>query len=276
VREPLYRHERDGGLSALGQGLVNRWQVVVSTRQVLLSLADPTAAPVVAFDTNAVGSDGCTDDIFTGVAGGRFVLELATGAQHAVRPPSGELIGFVPHADMVFLTHSGVSGSRATLDGWIWTRDETRRLVAPASDNMIYDLRGDGSSLAWIEVPYTPDYQTHQTGELWTSPFTMNEGDVVRRLVRRVPEVTVATGSKALGDGHYALVRQPEDTSARMSAHVYQLSDGRHWELPPVGDLQAGSVLHVDRDETWYLGLTPGDVAVTIIRQRMSALGEGD
>jgi len=249
------------------------------TRQVVLPLDDPAGDPTAAFDTNAADSDGCTDQLFAGVTGGGtdFVLDIANAGQHEITPPTGTVFGLRPYADMAFFTRFDATGSKEVLDGWIWSNAAgPRRIVTPEGDNMVYDFRGDGNSIAWLEMPFTTDYNALLAGELWTSPFSMDEPGIVRRRVKTVPQTSIWPAGKALSDGHYALVEQREDPEFHQVPHVYRLSDGRHWSVPLPADLEAGSVLHVDRDEVWYDGLHPAGGLLTIVRQRISALGTGD
>jgi hypothetical protein len=230
--------------------------------------------------TRATTSNGCTDDLFTGLSGdgGQFVLQIGTGVESQIAPPpNGWVADLRPFRHLALYTvWDGDRVGVGLMDGWIWSAPTgARRLLSPGPGRLVFDIRTDGTNLVWLEMA-TNDHAARVAGELWSSPFATDEGDVQRRRVREVPTTSILAEGKAVGDDHYALLEQREDSTLPQRLHVYRLTDGRHWEVRAPQGIQPGRVLSVDSVEVWYEALASNYARTSLVRQRLSALGEGD
>jgi hypothetical protein len=154
------------------------------------------------------------------------------------------------------------------------------RLVEPPQGEMIYDIRSDGEILAWIQVQTTK--LDRAPGTLWTSPFAKTTAELRPTKRRTTPALGTNPDTMGIGGGYYALIEAPvESGDEGWQAHLYRLSDARHWQLGlPEDATRAVEVVHVDAQEIWVKVNTTGTGYayndVTLVRQRIADLGPGD
>lgn len=249
--------------------------------------ASTTALEII--ETVAPAGLDCNTELLVGtnLAPTYHVTDLTTYVENQIKVPGEPVAPLLTGPNVLFLRW-GANAQGDILDGWIWKRPNTvEQLIDPGTD-MIYDLRSDGQTLVWLQVPADSIYD-QIAGGLWTSPFATTPGSLqpVRRI--DVPPVTITTSFKAIGGGYYALIELPPDSEDR-TLHLYRLSDMRHWTIPTPEvewpwetsssgphPTRPGEIVHLDAEEIWFmLTTTTNNATVSIQRQRLDALGPGN
>jgi hypothetical protein len=187
--------------------------------------------------------------------------------QKTITPSPGDFGGTVPAFtdDAAFLL---VLPAFNEPDGWVWTRQ--RGVFEPLlvrDPKHVLDVRGDGEHLVWIESPAPRGSGDWPAGELYTSPYTTVQGDVVPTLRRLTPAVGPAPGA-AIGGGYYVY-----HSAYTGLIYVVRLSDARQWTMTaPVDEHRAAlsDITYVDDTYLYFRTQTE------IYRQRLDALGPGE
>lgn len=252
--------------------------------EAIVSSTDPVGPPLAVYESsNVIIGNACDDDLLGGFGGGvggttAYVRDLANGNEHALTPPSlGETYDPVLVGSRALTLHWWGDTQGEHIDGWIWQRPNDFARLVPDQGGMLYDLRSDGTTLVWIRTGSKSAYDL-APGEIWTSPFDPDPAKLQPMLRRATPTVGLSPTAKVIGNGYYALIEQI-DGSRAWKAHVYRLSDMRHWEVPTPSDVAASDMIAIDDQEVWFFGQTPtltSNYQNTIIRQRLADLGAGD
>jgi hypothetical protein len=241
----------------------------------LLSATQPSAKPLRTFSTSAILNQDCSDDVEVNYdgSGKLWFYDVAAGKQQGLTLPSGQPMVAAVHGDAAYFSRWYSAGGEA-MDGWVWTPQGGAKMLVSVPQKFIADLRSDGSSLAWLQLDMT-SLSHAAAGELWTSPQTLENASLQPKLLRAVPSSQASAPFKAIGGGFYALVEQHDDQSLR-KLHLYRLSDGRHWELPPPAGLLPSAIVWLTDQELLYRATLPSGAAHTLVRQDLTALGAGD
>lgn len=254
---------------ALGNGTAN-------TKQALLSLSAPNAAPLSVYESGATLALSCTEEILQSALGSAlFIRDLASGQEFPLLGPSGTatLLDGRLYGEFALLPRATSGG---IVDALIWKRPNTMEKLVDVSSGMIYDIRTDGQTLAWI-LTGSNDYLERSPGKLFTSPFASAASGVKPTERRVVPATSVVPAFKRIGDGHYALIEQPlPATNPDRFLHVYRLSDARHWQVSLPSTLVPADIIHLDSNVVWLLVTTKNGPFVGVVRQSLAELGPGD
>jgi hypothetical protein len=252
--------------------------------EVILSPTDPASDPLAIYDSsNVVLGNACDDDLLGGFGGGvggttAYVRDLVNGNEYALTPPTlGETYDPALVGPRALTLHWWSDSQGEHIDGWIWQRPNSFARLVSDPGGMLYDLRSDGITLVWIQTGSKSAYDL-ASGEIWTSPFDPDPANLQPAFRRATPTVGLSPTAKVIGSGYYGIIEQV-DGSRAWKAHVYRLSDMRHWEVSTPPDVAASDMIAIDDQEVWFFGQTPtvtNNYQNTIIRQRLADLGAGD
>lgn len=260
----------------------------------LLPITKPYGPPLKTFkQTQDLVTECTATHLFTmDTAAEHWVRDLASDNLYHLGWSSGRAFDPRVHGTTALMQRYDGPPGAVILDGWVWTPPNTLAQLIDVFPDMIWDLRTDGTTLAWVRVAQN-DLSTWQPGELWVSPMTTDAAKMQPKKLRDVPASSIAKSANGIGEGMFALIEPKHLEGAPLSdapdheLHVYRLSDGKHWKLPRIPDLSPAAepgyvsapteVLRVDAKEVWYFtksqtSLTPW----TIVRQRLDVLGPGD
>lgn len=260
---------------------------------------DPNAAPLKSFLSTADVPVACnaTKLFVMDTANDYYVRDLQTDVVHEIGWPSGTAFDPRVHGDMALVQRWGSdSTGKMSLEGWLWTPPNTLVKLVDAAPDLVYDIRTDGTTLAWLQAPAT-DIDQWVPADIWVSPFAAEPGALSPKKLRAHPSAAIGASDKRLGGGYYAVLearmlpegRFPSPSSPDHRLHLYRISDGRHWEVPRFPDPAPGnskpdeslaipgSVLALDANEIWWEGRSQYTGQTwTVVRQRLDALGPGD
>jgi hypothetical protein len=264
------------------------------TAVALLTEADGYKTPVQVHTLSEIVGTGCTDALFTGYDLGNDVVlvDLSNGSLHEPSWPEGGAAD-TPRlrGDYALLMRAftrpadGMAGSMG-FDGWLWRPPGVLTRLVDAGAEDVSDISSDGTRLVWVQGPEADIITGLAPGDLWVSPFDGTNPPSSPKKLRAVPEGVSGLPRRAVGGGYYAYLAGQPNLGGMTQVHVYRLSDGRHWAAPILDDLNPDAppdrrtipirIMHVDSEEVWWLGANKFMVSVTIVRQRLDALGAGD
>ncbi len=263
----------------------------------LLPFDDPNGAPTKTIISAADFPITCNDQLFASLdaANRTFIRDLATNEAHEIAWPNS-LVGYPRVHGPVALVQRFAFGPTIleAAEAWLWTKPNQLTKLLDAAPQKIWEARTDGATLAWVQVSAT-DTGDKPPGELWASPWTTSPAGLAPKKLRNVAPSGNSLEGNAMGGGYFVLIEPRTVTEGPLKdapdhrMHVYRLTDGRHWEvvrfvdvgpstIKPASSLTVpGSVLHIDEEEVWWLGVSQySQDNWTIVRQRLSDLGPGD
>lgn len=246
------------------------------THEAILPTDSPAGPPLKMYSTQGLVAESCNEELFVGSSSGGFpfIRDLVSGEPFWLTIPNA--MGTIPQlsGSTAFLMAWGSGPTGETLTGWSWKRPNTLQQIIDPGQEMIFDIRSDGATLAWLQTTAKSIYQT-APGALWTSPHTAEPWETKPTKRRAIPSVGPSNELKGIGEGHYAIIEQSEDKPDRF-LHLYRLADARHWQIHGPADLRPGHVIHVDHEEVWLMYTTLNNAKASILRHRIDALGPGD
>ena len=248
------------------------------TIEAYLSPGDLTGNPIAVYATQPFVPLSCNEELFIGssLGGIPYLRDLGTNLARWIQFSQGQATDPVPVGPHAFFVLMGYDDKGEKVTGWVWKRPDTLEQLVDAGSEMVYDIRGDGNTLVWVQTTSTSTFDV-APGTLWTSPFATSVSEVHGTARRAVPSISLAPSTKAASQGYYAFVEvSPAVSDYDRFLHVYRLSDAHHWKLPSIPDVLPADVIFLDAEEVWYLGTTLNGARSTIIRQRLDALGPGD
>lgn len=247
-----------------------------STYQAILSPEKLAGPPTKMYATEGLNPLSCTEQLLAGANSGGypFIRDLVSGEPFWITFPNA--MGTLPllSGGAAFLMAWGSGPTGETLTGWSWKRPNTVQQVVNPGSELVFDIRSDGTTLAWLQTTSKSIYES-AAGALWTSPHTTEPPEMKPAKRRDVPSVGASYDSKGIGSGYYAMVDHVTGKPER-NLHLYRLSDARHWQLPCPADLRPAEIIHVDDEELWATYTTLNDAHASILRHRIDALGPGD
>jgi len=250
------------------------------TFDAILSLSDVMGPPTKVFNTPVPhGTASCSDSLLSYqnvISGAAFVRVLDSREELPFQPPAREAFGPLVVGEYALMTGwGGAAGD--VLDGWVWTRANGTAMLVDPGKTLMFDMRADSSTLVWIQAVANSIYEPATSTEIWSSPFSASATQLTPKKLRDGPSTTVDPDSHRLGGGYYAVLEGVPNDFKPKRVHIYRLSDGHHWVVPPRSGVVFGAVAYVDSEEVWIVGVQGDKNFVrTLVRQKLIELGPGD